>query len=105
MDIGKLLKDSDLSHDLAQHKKNALERLKSRQIIAYAGRVFRADSQTINLVQTFKAHQDSFYILDTNDNPCHITNPTEFLGLLMERNQEALNTYHQLFEDLKTKRF
>ena len=43
-------------------------------------------------------------MLDTNDNPCHITDPDEFLRILIERNQETLNTYHQLHEDLKNKR-
>jgi hypothetical protein len=105
MDIGNFKKDSDLAHDLSQHKKNALEKLHSRQIVAYQGKIFRANPETINLVQTFKAHNKEFFMLDTNGNPAHITNPEEFLQLLMQRNQEALNTYHQLFEDLKQKRF
>jgi len=101
MDIGTLKNYSDLAHDLSQTKKNALEKMRSRQIIAYNGRLFRADAETINVVQTFKSHSKEFYMLDTNDNPCHITNPDEFLRLLMERNQETLNSYNQLFEDLK----
>ena len=101
MDIGTLKNYSDLAHDLSQTKKNALEKMRSRQIIAYNGRLFRADAETINVVQTFKSHSKEFYMLDTNDNPCHITNPEEFLRLLMERNQETLNSYNQLFEDLK----
>ena len=103
MDIGTLKNYSDLAYDLAQTKKNALEKMRSRQIVAYNGRLFQANAETINVVQTFKAHSDTFYMLDVNDNPCHITNPDEFLKLLFERNQEALNVYHQLFEDLKKK--
>ena len=101
MDIGTLKNYSDLAHDLAQTKKNALEKMRSRQIIAYNSRLFRADAETINVVQTFKAHSKEFYMLDTNDNPCHITNPDEFLRLLIERNQETLNSYNELFENLK----
>ena len=104
MDIGTLKNYSDLAHDLNQIKKNALEKLKSRQIIAYNGRLFRADADTINVFQTFKAHSKEFYMLDTNDNPCHIIDPDEFLRILIERNQETLNSYHQLHEDLKNKR-
>ena len=89
-------------HDIAVSKKNALEKMHSRQIVAYNGRLFRADAQTINVVQTFKSK--TFYILDTNDNPCYITEPDNFLQILIERNQESLNTYHQLFEELKKKR-
>ena len=103
MDIGKLKNYSDLAHDLAQTKRNALEKMHSRQIIAYNDRIFKADTQTINVVQTFKSHSKTFYMLDVNDNPCYIEDAGEFLTLLIERNQETLNTYHQLFEDMKKK--
>ena len=92
MDIKSLKKKSDLMHDIAVSKKNALEKMHSRQIVAYNGRLFRADAQTINVVQTFKSK--TFYILE----------PDNFLQILIERNQESLNTYHQLFEELKKKR-
>ena len=104
MDIGTLKDYSDLAFDLAQLKKNYLEKRRSRQIVAYNGRLFRADANTINVVQTYKAHSKEFYMLDTNDNPCHITDPEEFLRILIERNQETLNSYHKLHEDLKNKR-
>ena len=104
MDIGTLKDYSDLAFDLAQLKKNALEKIRARQIVAYNGRLFRADANTINVVQTYKAHSKEFYMLDTNDNPCHITDPEEFLRILIERNQETLNSYHKLHEDLKNKR-
>ena len=104
MDIGTLKNYSDLAYNLLQTKKNALEKMRSRQIIAYNGRLFQADANTMNVVQTFKAQTKSFYMLDTNDNPCHITDPDEFLRILIERNQETLNAYHQLHEDLKNKR-
>ena len=104
MDIGTLKDYSDLAFDLAQLKKNALEKIRSRQIVAYNGRLYRADANTINVVQTYKAHSKEFYMLDTNDNPCHITDPEEFLRILIERNQETLNSYHKLHEDLKNKR-
>ena len=103
MDIGKLKTYSDLAHDLAQTTKNALEKCKARQIIAYNGRLFRADAQTINVVSTFKAHNKKFIMLDVNDNPCEINEPDSFLSLLIEKNQEALNTYNQLFIALKKK--
>ena len=85
-------------------KKNALEKMRSRQTVAYNGRLFKADAETINVVNTFKTHQDKFFMLDVNDNPCHITDPAQFLEMLIERNQETLNTYSQLHEDLRNKR-
>jgi len=104
MDIGNLKKHSDLNFKVAQAKKNALERMRSRQLMAYNERLFVADANTINLVSTLKQQKQDFYVLDVNDNPCHITEPQDFLDKLIERNQETLNAYQQLHQDLATKR-
>ena len=104
MDIGKLKKYSDLAHDLNVTKRNSLEKMRARQIMAYEGRLFRADAQTINTVSTLKGHSKQFYLLDTNDNPCHIKDPEDFLRKLIERNQETLNTYSQLHDTLKRRK-
>jgi hypothetical protein len=103
MSIESLKQYADLSFDRAVAKKNALERAESRQIMAYRDHLFRADPETICLVKTLQ-EQKQFYILDTNKNPCLIDNPAEFLSLLIERNQESLNAYHQLHQTLKQKR-
>ena len=94
---------SDLSFDTATAKKNALERAKSRQVIAHNNHLFRADADTINLVSVLKQQHDKFFILDANDNPCEIIDPQEFLNILIQRNQETLNEYHQLHQQLKKK--
>ena len=104
MDIGELKKQADLSYDISVAKRNALERAESRQIFAYNGHLFRADAETICLVQTLKQHKDSFYILDTNNNPCEIKDPANFLNKLIERNQETLNAYHQINEAFSKRR-
>lgn len=104
MNIDNLKKHADLNFEVAQTKKNALEKLRSRQLMAYNGRLFRADANTINLVSTLKDHSSDFYVLDVNDNPCNITEPGVFLTRLIERNQETLNAYHQLHQDLANKR-
>ena len=101
MDIGNIKKYSDLAHDLALTKRNALEKCRARQVMAYNGRLFRANADTINLVHTLKAHAKTFVILDVNDNPCEITDPADFLQKLIERNQETLNTLNQLHQQLK----
>lgn len=103
MDIESLRNQSDLSFETATAKKNALERAESRQILAYENHLFRADAGTINLVSVLKQQHDKFFMLDVNDNPCEITNPDEFLGILIKRNQETLNEYHQLHQQLKKK--
>jgi hypothetical protein len=97
MDIGSLKKESDLSFDVAVAKRNALEKAHSRLVVVYQEHIFRADSQTINLVKTLEeVHSSPFYILDTNNNPVEISDPKEFLHVLIERNQEAMRSYHQM---------
>jgi len=101
MDIKSLREQSDLSFDIATAKQNALEKARSRQIVAHRGHLFRADAETINLISTLKQQHSTFFILDVNQNPCEITDPDDFLNLLITRNQEALNQYHQLYQQLK----
>lgn len=96
--------NSDRSYDIAVAKKNALEKAQSRQLLAYNGNLFQANPATICLVQTLMSVQESFVVLDTNNNPCKIDHPQEFLTALVERNQEALNAYHVLYQELKAKR-
>ena len=103
MDIGSLKKQSDLSYDIAIAKRNALEKAHSRQIIVYNEHIFRADPQTICVVRTLKETQDTFFILDTNNNPVEITDPGDFLSRLIERNQESLNSYHQMYKTFENK--
>ena len=103
MDIGNIKKHSDLNFEVAQAKNNALEKMRSRQLLAYNERLFKADADTINLVSTMKQHNKDFFVLDVNDNPCHIKDPDDFLQRLIQRNQETLNAYHQLHEDLSNK--
>jgi hypothetical protein len=98
MDIRELKKQSDLSYDIAVAKRNAIEKAHSRQIVVYSEHIFRADAQTICLVRTLKESLDTFFVLDTNHNPVEITDPTGFLSVLIERNQESLNAYKQIYE-------
>ena len=101
MNIGELKQKADLSYDISVAKQNALERALSRQIIAYNEHLFKADAQTICLVKTLSEHKESFFVLDTNDNPCEIQDPADFLNKLIERNQETLNAYNQIHETFK----
>jgi len=103
MDIGELKKQSDLSYDIAVAKRNALERAHSRQVVVYKEHIFKADPNTMCLVETLKKHNDTFFILDTNNNPVEITDPDEFLKVLIARNQESLNTYHLIYKTFHTR--
>jgi len=103
MDIRELKRQSDLSYDTAIAKRNALEKAHSRQVMVYNEHIFKADPNTMCLVETLKKHNDTFFVLDTNNNPVQITDPDEFLSLLIARNQESLNAYHQIYKTFHTR--
>ena len=103
MDIRSLKQQSELAYDIAVAKRNALEKAQSRQIIVYNEHIFCADPQTICVARTLKETQDTFFILDTNNNPVEITDPGDFLSKLIERNQESLNSYHQMYKTFENK--
>ena len=103
MDIGELKKQSDLSYDIAVAKRNALEKANTRQVMVYKDHIFRADPQTICLVKILKEEKDSFFLLDTNQNPVEITDPSDLLSKLIERNQESLSSYHQMYKTFERK--
>ena len=96
MNIGELKQESDLSYNIAIAKRNALEKAHARMVVVYNSRIFQADAETINLVSTLKQTNDKFYVLDKNQNPVLIEDPDKFLNLLIERNQEAIGSYHQM---------
>ena len=104
MDIGELKKQSDISYDIAVAKRNALEKTHARLVVVYNEHIFRADAETINLVKTMsEAHTSPFYVLDTNSNPVEIKDPQDFLAKLIERNQESLSSYHQMYKTFERK--
>ena len=96
MDISELKRQSDLSYDIAIAKRNALEKARSRMVLVHNEHIFRADAETICLVKTLRENNDKFFVLDTNNNPVEISEPTEFLEKLISRNQEAIGSYHQM---------
>lgn len=102
MDINELKRHSDLSFDRAVAKKNLLARAESELITVYQDHIFRADAVTIATVRALMESQDYFFILDSNSNPVRIDNPQQFLDLLIQQQQSALNTYHQTYQSLKS---
>ena len=96
MDIGELKKQSDLSYNISVAKRNALEKAHARLVVVYKEHIFRADAETIALGKTLGETHSPFFVLDTNDNPVEISDPADFLQTLIERNQEAISSYHQM---------
>ena len=102
MNINELKSHSDLSFDRAVAKKNLLARAESEMITVYQDHIFRADAVTIATVRALMELQDQFFILDSNSNPVKIDNPKEFINLLIQQQQSALNIYHQTYQFLKS---
>ena len=103
MNLDKLKSISRQSYDISLVKTNALKKADSDQILVYQNHIFKGDPQTICLVSALVSRYDSFLLLDANSNPVEITDGKEFLDLLLQKNQSALNTYHQLYQKLKNK--
>ena len=101
MYISELKKISQKNFDIAVAKQNEREKARSRMIMAYEGHLFLANAETINYVSCMKGLKDSFVILDTNENPVLIENPTEFLDRLITKNQEVLNSYLQAYKNFE----
>jgi len=104
MNIDQLKEISKQSYDASLQKANALKKAESDQILVYKNHIFRADAETICFVRTVSEGKDSFFMLDSNSNPVEIKEPVEFLKLLLQRNQSALNTYHQLYQNIKNRK-
>ena len=104
MDIDNLKQISQQSYDIALQKANALKKADSDQIVVYENHIFKADANTICLVRTLSESKSTCIILDTNNNPCEIKDSKSFLEILLQKNQASLNTYHQLYQKIKSKR-
>jgi hypothetical protein len=104
MDLKQLKETSDLSYDIALQKQNALSKATSDLLTVYNGHIFTADAETICLVTTLSHNSKTFYVLDTNKNPVEIKEPSQFLELLIAKNQSALNTYHALYRKIKDRK-
>jgi hypothetical protein len=101
MDLESLKQTSDLAHNIAVEKQNALERMRSRQLLVYQDHVFVADPETITLANILSQGHKEAYMLDRNNNPCRIMDTQDFLHKLLQKNQESLNAYHQIHESFR----
>jgi hypothetical protein len=103
MDLSKLKSISQQSYDISLQKSNALRKAESDLVTVYRNHIFRADALTICTVRTLMESNTRFFVLDANSNPVEIVDPREFLETLTQRNQSALNTYHQAYQKFKSK--
>jgi hypothetical protein len=103
MDLSKLKSISQQSYDISLQKSNALRKAESDLVTVYRNHIFRADTLMICIVRTLMESNTTFFVLDANSNPVEIVDPKEFLETLTQRNQSALNTYHQTYQKFKSK--
>lgn len=103
MDLSKLKSVAQSSYDIALIKSNALRKAESDLVTVYQNHIFLANAETICLVRTLAELNPAFFILDSNSNPVEIVNPKEFLEILVQNNQSALNTYHQTYQKIKNR--
>tara|TARA_S200002703_G_scaffold61943_1_gene53835 strand:- start:2561 stop:2908 length:348 start_codon:yes stop_codon:yes gene_type:complete len=94
---------SNLKTAIETKKRNGLEKANNKLIFAYNGGLFRADPTTILFVKMHSADRD-LIMLDTNQNPIKITDTEGFLTKSESCYFEAMNEYHQLYEQIKTQR-
>ena len=104
MDVSELKKISDKSYNIAVAKQNALEKAKSDMLVPYDGHLLNADPDTINLIRNLSEDKKEFVILDVNENPLLVKDPTALRTLLKSKNQEVLNRYHQTYQQFTKKK-
>ena len=84
-------------------KQNALERAQNKLIFAYEGGLFKSDPTLITFVKEHNPDRD-LILLDQNSTPILIPSITDFISKAESCYYEAMNEYHQLYEQLKNER-
>ena len=99
--IKDLKAESDLAFDVQLQKQNLLEACRARQIMAYSGGLFLVDESLISFLKSLKdLNVTDTVLLDKNQNPIKVR-VEELLDRSLERYQEAVNTYHRLYENIR----
>lgn len=98
--LSQLKSQSDSAFDIAQQKQNYLEVCRARQIMAYKNGIFFVDHNLIGFLRALiDSNRPESVVLDHNNNPVRI-NVQELLDKSIERYQESVNSYEQLYQQL-----
>ena len=102
--ILKALKEhSNHAFEIQQQKENYLETAKARMIVSYNGGIFSINQEHISYLKSMSdLGYKKIFILDSNNNPIEV-DTHDFLQKSVEKHQEALNTYHKLYNQFKRK--
>ena len=99
--IKDLKAESELAFDVQLQKQNLLEACRARQIMVHAGGLFLVDESLISFLKSLKdLNVTDTVLLDKNQNPIKVR-VEELLDRSLERYQEAVNTYHRLYENIR----
>ena len=99
--IKDLKAESELAFDVQLQKQNLLEACRARQVMAHAGGLFLVDESLISFLKSLKdLNVTDTVLLDKNQNPIKVR-VEELLDRGLERYQEAVNTYHRLYENMR----
>lgn len=95
MDIKQLKELNTWYFDRQQQLINLKNRLSESLSFTFNGGLFIADQNLISFINAAKVRNlTEFYILDSMDQPIHITDSDDFSKLAWEQNQKAMNEYY-----------
>lgn len=95
MDIKQLKELNSWHFDRQQQLVNLKNRLSETLNFTYNDGLFIADQNLISFINAAMIKNlKEFYVLDSLDQPIHITNIAEFSSAAWEQNQQALNEYY-----------
>ena len=99
-DLSNLKSQCDSAFDVAQQKQNYLEVCRARQTMAYNNGIFFVDHNLIGFLRALKeSNTVESIVLDHNNNPIRV-NVQSLLEKSIERYQESVNSYEQLYQQL-----
>ena len=87
--------------DFQANKRTLREKIQTDLHMAHSGGLFKITPELIAFVKTWPV--DEIYLEDVYENPIKIDRQT-FLVIAQQHYQTVMNTWHQQYEELKTKR-
>lgn len=101
MDVQHLLSEAKARFGHNSAKEYLKEKYSSKLFVAEQGGLWKADQQTISLLQTFKSKK--MVLLDTHNNPVEVDRLT-LLNKLKSLYESTMNEYYKEYKKLESKR-
>jgi len=101
MDIKNLLTESKARFNHNSAKAYLAEKFNSKLIVADQGGLWKADPQTISLLNSFSS--DQIVLIDTFDNPVKV-NRLVLLNKLKQTHEDTMNQWYAEWQEAESKR-